>query len=1408
MRLFLVRHPFASLLALLLLTALADHAQAQVTIRERVEVSRQRFVPPSEIGLDSLRAQLGLVVPEGASRVGYLGRPGAGNESVGGSRTAYGTTVAAKQASTTQADTLLTYFVTDGSHLTLNLLWYHYNALDSDGMGNENPPPFPDDAVVVAEVRRAEATPGSPRVTRHVVPMREERFDPSLTNTGAVFYRTDYGDVCAGEDVDYAQWKSVAYSTDWRDFQETAPDSAVVDLGMVADGDTVFVSFRGEGRAIGSRTWDDLYTYNHVYYPDKKRSVNGFWITGDACHAYPDPGQVRGFVQLQEVALDLVADSDHDGDVDIDDEERFFDGDQVGTLVAYNDDDDNGNDVPDYDDPFFAEEDDLEALQIDAQPQGVADFADVVVTLERLSEREGIRIWTDAAKTDSIDAFPYEILHAELPKTYYVEGTDWADAPARFRASMLLPNGDTLADTVQFYAGPLGLGLPDTVEAGSTPLAVLTGLQSETEVTFTAYVGGALVGSHVAVQDGLISSWAVPVPQQAGQQLLVRAEADGGLFELETDSVAVVPGPAAEVAFSVTDDRLPATEFATTDITLTARDAYGNLVADGTYVTWLMDGLGSLLTTTDVTVNGEALATVQSGWTDEEEQGLHVLLDGYEGSTQVEQLDVTVTLSADTDLLTARSSETATITASFVDEDGDPVADGTPVTWYAQKGTITGNPVVTGGQAIATLSAQGPANAAGANVVTASIANNVGTMELPFTEPGGLYVTLDEVVLAGDATTDGTVDVEQVDGSFAAYEYAVQTTGHVRGGPPGATVRIRITDGSVASVPEQVALSDTTFSGHAFVEGQSLVETTGAVIVASGADVTFKASGSEGRVRLGPGFLAEAGAQFRAEAGEGDVPSAKMSPTVIARSMAEAQEAGQMADNPAPVDLLALNGQVGGFIEVTLDANGEATFTLSSTGLFDQYAGEDDLVASLGVAAEVVGGTGASKAGFAGSTSDTARVAVVKRGFWGRMFDVTKRFAWGAFAGEGDGVAALAGDVVISMLPVIGVYTDGRDIVKELARLWPGGDSPDWGVFAFAFLGIASEVPPFKAGLDQAFTAIKLTIKIVRRGGPLRKSIFRGAFAAIGTGLRTGDISWFIEVAPLFGKMVTNSTFQRLADDVLVQSEEGFEALRTMFHRLGGDEAEQALATLAARSDVSDEALQRVTKEFGGAMDAATAQAIKEAGKTDVVAVGIAQGGWGRRAKKSKRTAYESYMHSVKKLGANDPAILHLDEFADIPGSSKFAYDNPKKLKARGSQGELDVARMFKDLGYKIKSFDLSDGTGMDADVLVQLGDEAPIPIQVKTGKNYEGSSKRNQLITQLGGNQAYAAQLGQKHILAIADDLPKDAEAHYRKYAGKDYYDAEVVPFRLRIKDLPEGKWMPPTRLPVRIRPPVQMLD
>ena len=76
--------------------------------------------------------------------------------------------------------------------------------------------------------------------------------------------------------------------------------------------------------------------------------------------------------------------------------------------------------------------------------------------------------------------------------------------------------------------------------------------------------------------------------------------------------------------------------------------------------------------------------------------------------------------------------------------------------------------------------------------------------------------------------------------------------------------------------------------------------------------------------------------------------------------------------------------------------------------------------------------------------------------------DFVTKLGWGAIAGEGDGIAAVAGDLAFSMVPVVGVYSDIRDMGKELLKLWPGGESPNWTAFGFAAAGIAGEF--FKPG--------------------------------------------------------------------------------------------------------------------------------------------------------------------------------------------------------------------------------------------------------------------------------------------------------------------------------------------------------
>ena len=95
------------------------------------------------------------------------------------------------------------------------------------------------------------------------------------------------------------------------------------------------------------------------------------------------------------------------------------------------------------------------------------------------------------------------------------------------------------------------------------------------------------------------------------------------------------------------------------------------------------------------------------------------------------------------------------------------------------------------------------------------------------------------------------------------------------------------------------------------------------------------------------------------------------------------------------------------------------------------------------------------------------------------QFEAVKRdFIWGAFAGSDDLDVALLGDVVLGVTPVIGVWTDIRDVGKNALRLLPvdlGMGRFDWREMTIAALGIATEfLPPADLVVDGFRTLYKI----------------------------------------------------------------------------------------------------------------------------------------------------------------------------------------------------------------------------------------------------------------------------------------------------------------------------------------------
>ena len=188
-------------------------------------------------------------------------------------------------------------------------------------------------------------------------------------------------------------------------------------------------------------------------------------------------------------------------------------------------------------------------------------------------------------------------------------------------------------------------------------------------------------------------------------------------------------------------------------------------------------------------------------------------------------------------------------------------------------------------------------------------------------------------------------------------------------------------------------------------------------------------------------------------------------------------------------------------------------------------------------------------------------VYLVKKYGWVTLQDVAKEFVWGALAGEGDSLAAISGDLALGALPFLGIFADGRDLVKEVCRLWPGGDDPNVGVVGFAILGLVTELPFFKAvGVDAVIGLAKVVMKQLDPALPLAKATWLYFKSAL-TELSVPAIE---RVGPLLDALwhsITNpaDTFRQAAE-AGVRSQEGFTALAVFLKRFpDGDDVYKRL---------------------------------------------------------------------------------------------------------------------------------------------------------------------------------------------------------------------------------------------------------
>jgi len=202
---------------------------------------------------------------------------------------------------------------------------------------------------------------------------------------------------------------------------------------------------------------------------------------------------------------------------------------------------------------------------------------------------------------------------------------------------------------------------------------------------------------------------------------------------VDTVSNTVIPGAPYSVEVSADPEAIRADGVSTSTITAEVRDRFGNSVLNGTVVTFTTDlgSLGSKMVTKTAT-SGVAKAILRSGTT----AGIATVTataDSKFGTTTVTFIPgppYTVELGADPEVLSVDDS--SELRAEVEDQYGNPVSDGTVVTFTTSLGSL-GSDTVTkttlSGVATATLSSEEP----GVAVVTATSDSRFDTVVVTFT---------------------------------------------------------------------------------------------------------------------------------------------------------------------------------------------------------------------------------------------------------------------------------------------------------------------------------------------------------------------------------------------------------------------------------------------------------------------------------------------------------------------------------------------------------------------------------------------------------------------------------------------------------------------------------------------------
>ena len=305
--------------------------------------------------------------------------------------------------------------------------------------------------------------------------------------------------------------------------------------------------------------------------------------------------------------------------------------------------------------------------------------------------------------------------------------------------------------------------------------------------------GGSLAETTSTVTDGL-TAVTLNTSTTAGDTYVVKARVKyfPGQGELDENSawffsteVVVVPGQPYTIALSSSKSSYLSDGTDTAEIEAEIRDQAGNLVVDGTSVTWGVNQSPTppFASLESETTDGIATAVVVAPLIPED-QIVSVTAGAVSEDTTITVERVTGSISGSINLdVGGQSPSTSTITANV------DAIDGTPVFWFTSNGEITEQSSVSGGSATATLSTQ--SGRLGTVVVTATVGDRLLIHEGAFVSNNGFAIGADYPVIVGDATSNGSEIVNYDHGLAREIPHFASTPVRLRG-PANQVVNVSV----------------------------------------------------------------------------------------------------------------------------------------------------------------------------------------------------------------------------------------------------------------------------------------------------------------------------------------------------------------------------------------------------------------------------------------------------------------------------------------------------------------------------------------------------------------------------------------------------------------------------------------